>query len=200
MKSLKRSSLIFVAACAICFGIYSCKSNTTSSSTSSDSTATATTQDSAAMTPPADSAAKTKSNPDNDFVIDAARSNSQEIQMLEAGSEQGSNKKLKTDAKKMLADHQKLAKQMTDYAAKKNITLSSDTTMDMSAMNGDNEATFDTAWTQKMIAGHQQTIAKFEAAQNTVTDPELKGMITNTLPTLHTHLDMCQALLVSLKK
>ena len=56
----------------------------------------------------------------------------------------------------MLEDHQALGKQINDFASLNDITLSADTILDMSAMNSENEATFDTAWTNMMIAGHQQ--------------------------------------------
>ena len=45
-----------------------------------------------------------------------------------------------------------------------------------------------------MVDAHQQTIDKFQQAQNDVSDPDLKTIITNTLPTLHKHLDMCKVL------
>ena len=48
----------------------------------------------------------------------------------------------------------------------------------------------DKEWISFMISAHEKAIGKFEGAQNNVTDPELKTMIANTLPTLHAHLDM----------
>jgi len=199
MKKISVKTRYTIILTALMLVFYSCKSNSSSNTSSTDSSTTTVAVHDTARVP--DTSANTRQNgPDANFVIDAARSNSQEMQMLEAAEEQGNNKKLKTDAKKMFADHQKLGQQLLDYASKKNITLSTDSSVDMSAMNGDDESTFDTAWTQKMIEGHQQMITKFEQAKNTVSDADLKTLISGTLPTLHSHLDMCQSLMTTLKK
>jgi len=197
MKKIFKKISYGIAPLILILIFYSCKSSSSSNSSSDSTTTTLTVHDTIRVP---DSSTKKQTNPDASFVIDAAKSNSQEMQMLEAGDEQGNNKKLKSNAKKMFTDHQKLGQQLLDYANKKNITLSADSSVDMSAMNGDDESTFDTAWTQKMITGHQEMITKFEQAQNTVSDPELKSMISNALPVLHSHLDMCQSLLTLLKK
>jgi len=199
MKQILKKTGYALMPVAFILVFHSCKNNSSSSANNSDSTATTVTVHDTVRVPDTSAATKQQS-PDARFVIDAAKSNSEEMQMLEAGDEQGSNKKLKTTAKKMFTDHQKLGQQLLDYATRKNITLSSDTSVDMSAMNGDNEATFDTAWTQKMIDGHQQMIVKFENGQSTVSDPDLKTLISNALPTLHNHLEMCQSLMTVLKK
>jgi len=58
---------------------------------------------------------------------------------------------------------------------------------------------WDAAYVDAQIADHQEAISKFEAAQNTVTDPDLKNLITQALPTLHDHLKMVQDLKASMK-
>ena len=120
--------------------------------------------------------------------------------MLQAGIDKGTDKMLKQDAQKMIADHKKLAGQMKDYCSKKNMAMPAmDNNMDMSAMNDKTGKDWDKAWVDMMADGHKSTIARFEKGQNEVTDADLKSMITMTLPTLHKHLDMVQQLQSKMK-
>lgn len=198
MKQTIKNTGYAVIGCAMMLSMYACggsssSTTTTDSTTSSNTTATA--------TPPAspDTSKPAAANPDATFVMDVAKANAGEMDMLQAGIDKGTNKMLKEDAKKMLDDHKKLAQQAQDYATKKNITLQQPGAMDMTDMNSKTGKDWDKAWVDKMVAGHQATIAKFESAQNTVQDPELKTWITNTLPTLHKHLDMVTQLQGSMK-
>jgi putative membrane protein len=198
----------FVAGFACCVLVASCgNNNANNGANATDTTAGSATTAATipAATPVSDTANnRTNSgaapmnnnggNADANFVMDVAQSNAQEIQMLKAGIDKGTSAALKSDARKMLMDHNKLAKEMSDYAGKKNINLPAADTSESMAMNGAPGASWDQDWVTKMVDGHQQTINKFESAQNTVTDPELKSMITKTLPTLHQHLKMVQDL------
>lgn len=201
-RSIKNAGYLVIGS-ALMLSVYSCHSNSSSSTTTTDSTATTTTP--AASPVSADSTAAAgnaaaSTNKNQDFVTDVLKANAGEIQMLQAGIDKGTSKMLKDDAKKMLVDHKMLAKELTDYANKNNITLPAmDNNMDMGDMNSKTGKDWDAAWAGKMVDGHQQTITKFETSENEVTDPALKTLITNTLPTLHKHLDMVQKLQTSLK-
>ena len=204
-RSIKNAGYAVIGS-ALFLSIYSCNSSNTSSTSSTDSTATSTTATTAP--PPADSAAMAanannaaaSTNKNQQFVTDVLAANAHEIVMLQSGIDKGTNKMLKDDAKKMIADHKGLAQELTDYANKNNIAIpAADNSMDMSDMDSKTGKDWDKAWVDKMVEGHQKTIAKFETAQNEVTDPALKTMITNTLPTLHKHLDMVQKLQDNMK-
>ena len=54
-------------------------------------------------------------------------------------------------------------------------------------------------WTDEMVDAHEKTISRFESAQKDVKDEELRTMITNTLPTLRSHLDMMKGLQAKMK-
>jgi len=170
---------------------------------SSDTTASTTTTDTTtAATPAAQPAADTTTtNKNAAFVTDVVKANGDEIMMLQAGIDKGTSKELKADAKKMIKDHKSLAKALGDYASKNNVTLPTlDTSMNNMGMDNTTGKDWDKSWTDKMVDGHQKTIDKFEKIENEVTDPDLKTLITNTLPTLHSHLDMCQKLQKDLNK
>ena len=63
-----------------------------------------------------------------------------------------------------------------------------------SHLSGLSGSDFDRAFAKQMVDDHERTIAKFEAAQNDITDTELRGFIASTLPTLRQHLEQARAL------
>ena len=206
MKKMFQNAGYAVIGCSMMLSVASCGNSTTTSTSSADSTSSmaADHTSTAIATPaasPADSATANapKGMSDADFVMDVAKGNAGEIKMLQMGVDKGTSKMLKDDAKKMLADHKKLAQQAQDYASKHNITLPAPDNMDMSDMDSKKGKDWDMAWAGKMVDGHQTMIAKFEAEQNVAKDPELKTWVTNTLPTLHNHLDMAQKLQSSMQ-
>jgi putative membrane protein len=193
MKSVIKHTGFLALGCALSLTVLSCGNNS-SKTTTADTTAVAT------PAAPADTSANNtannnaSSNKDANFVSDVSVANAKEMAWLQAGIDNG-GKDVKDHAKMMMKDHQGLAQTMKDYAAKKNITLPPDQDyskdVDMGTKKGKD---WDKAWADKMVDAHQQTIDKFQQAQNDVSDPDLKTIITNTLPTLHKHLDMCKVL------
>lgn len=143
---------------------------------------------------------KNDSADDAEFVRDIAKSNDMELHMLAQGRTMGTDAELKSNAKKMEADHKKLAQQVKEYAASKNITLDTadmDHDMDKNDKKG---ADWDKKWADDMVDEHEKDIKKFEDEQDDVLDPALKDMITNTLPILRSHLDMSKKLQEKLNK
>src|SRR5262249_12263671 len=67
----------------------------------------------------------------------------------------------------------------------------SNATSSLASLNG---SEFDREFIRQMVTDHEQTIAKFESAQNTVQDADLKMFITKTLPTLREHLNQARSL------
>ena len=134
-------------------------------------------------------------NPDSNFVVKAATVNMAELKVLQAGIDNGTSKELKAHAKMMMTDHKKLGAGVKAYSDKKGYTLPADdggkgddalSTINKSSKGND----WDKAWVDHMVSAHEDCIAMFEKAQNTVKDDELRTMITNALVTLHSHLDM----------
>jgi putative membrane protein len=130
---------------------------------------------------------------DADFVEDAVKLNNMELHMLAEGRTKGTNAELKSAAKKMEADHKKLAKKMSEYAAKKNITIDTADHHDMDD-NDAKGAAWDKEWADDMVEDHEKAIKEFEEGQNEVQDAELKAIITETLPTLREHLESAKKL------
>ncbi|MCW3120548.1 MAG: hypothetical protein JWQ38_40 [Flavipsychrobacter sp.] len=138
-------------------------------------------------------------NPDSNFVVKAALDNSKELRLLEAGASNGTDKELKAHAKMMITDHKKLAANVKAYATKKGYVLpegdngkADDELATLSKKTKGKE--WDKEWTDALTSGHKDAVDMFEKAQNDVKDQELKDMITATLPTLRSHLDMMKGL------
>jgi putative membrane protein len=137
---------------------------------------------------------------DADFVKEAIADNNKELHMLAMGKTKGTNAEVKSNAKKMEADHKKLANTLKDYAAKHNITL--DTTgQNTHDMDDDTKgADWDKNWASHMVNAHENAVKEFEDEQNEIKDPELKSIVEQAIPTLKNHLDMSRTLNDKLNK
>jgi len=134
-------------------------------------------------------------NVDSNFVVKAATTNNAELKILQEGMDKASDKELKTHLRMMIADHKKLGVKVKAYSAKKGYTLpdgdngkSDDEIAKLN--NKDKGPDFDKELVDHLVSAHQDCIDMFEKAQNNVKDQELKDMIGDALPTLHSHLDM----------
>lgn len=195
MKTSLRNVRLLLMGCSLMLATAACNST----NSNGDSTADSTTRLEAAidtMTSKVDNALTP--NPEQDFVSDVVKANRHEIMMLQDGIDHGTSKTLKANATKMLADHKKMGDEVMAYASKKNLALPEED-HDMDHIDAKAGKDWDKEWADDMVDGHEKTISRFEKGQNDVTDPELKDMITKTLPTLHNHLDMTKQLQNSLK-
>lgn len=205
--------------CLLTAAITSCgNDNTTSSADATDSTANGTGGDTSGTASNLDDRAKSgvdsladkinsifsSGNPDSSFVLNAGTQNEDEMKLLQAGIDKGTSAELKSHAKMMLADHKKMGQEVKAYAAKKKYktfdaseSKAADEMKDLNSHTAGKD--WDKAWSDKLVAGHEKTIRLFEKGQNNVKDSTLNGMITKTLPTLHSHLTMSQSLQSSFK-
>lgn len=137
-------------------------------------------------------------NEDSSFVEDAITGNMEELKLLNRGVEKGKNALLKSDARKMIADHNKLGTQLKAYAAQMGYATPQSTdkgNTDLDQLDKHPQgADWDKAWADEMIKDHERDINAFEHAQSKAKDDNLKNMIDGTLTTLRNHLDMMKAL------
>lgn len=140
-----------------------------------------------------------KKNDDSDFVVNATLTNKMELNMLEAGVSNGTDKDVKAHARMMIADHKKLGDKVKAYADSKGYLLPADdmgkSKDKLESLNKNTKGKdWDKAWADDMVDDHDKAISQFEGAQNDVKDSTLKGLITDALPTLRKHKDMAQKL------
>ena len=203
MKNLKTHHLLLIAALSLTAAC----NNSGSSTTTTDSTSTMSAKVDTAVKDikqgaenvAADVKNAIDGNPDSNFVVKATVANMEELKVLQEGWDKGTDKELKAHAKMMIADHKKLGVKVKDYSAKKSYALpDNDNSKGDDAVASLNKNTkgkdWDKAWVDKMVDGHKDAIDLFEKYQDKVKDADLKAMITSTLPTLHSHLDMVKQL------
>lgn len=170
-----------------CLALASCGDNTNNtSSTTTDTTKTVVDNS---------GDANIKKSDDQEFVTEVIAANMAEIDAHTAAQTHAASAEVKAHAKHMLGDHQKMGEEMKAYAQKKNYPIPTaapdDDKKELDDMNNDKKgADWDKAYLDEQEKDHEKTISKFEDAQDDVADPELKDMITKTLPTLRAHLQM----------
>ncbi|MCU1324822.1 MAG: hypothetical protein JWN34_192, partial [Bryobacterales bacterium] len=134
------------------------------------------------------------------FVQEALEGGRMEVDMGKMASKQGSDSNIKAYGKKLVADHTATNKKLQALAKKnmagmtntKSTSMAADSEL-MSAKGAD----FDKAFAAMAVQHHQKDIAQFEAAEKDVTNPDLRALITATLPILRDHLQQAQTLSAS---
>ncbi len=139
-------------------------------------------------------------NSDKDFVKDATELNTKEIAWLKAGVSMGTDKEVKMHAEHMLADHEKTGAEMKDLAMAKGLEVPTVDTAGEVNVNDSKGKACDKKWADKMVDDHEKIINRYERAEGDVKDADLKAMITKTLSTLRSHLDMAKKLKERLDK
>lgn len=134
---------------------------------------------------------------DAEFVSEAVGANLAEIAMHKAAETHATTADVKAHAKHMLTDHNKMLSDMQAYASRKGYSIPADASADkkeeLDKMNTEKKgADWDKAYLDKMVDDHKKDISKFEDAEDDVKDAELKTMISSTLPTLRSHLQMVE--------
>lgn len=188
-------SLFTLAVLAVAASLTSCGNNN-GTGNATDSTTTSTT-----MATPMESGTDMNANASNamsdqDFVTRASAANAAEIAAHKAAETHAKSAEVKTHARHMLADHQKLADEMKSLASKKGWTLSDaappEKQQELDQMNQKSGADWDKAYVDSQLQAHQDAINLFEGASASVQDSDLKALIDKTLPTLRDHLQMVQ--------
>ena len=206
MKKITYKSITaMMMAGAFSLAMSSCGNGGNSAATGTDSSASGSTSTMATTTPPAmpadtshpaTAAPAAQGMTDQDFITKASAANLAEINAHKAAGSHAMSAEVKSLAKHMLADHEKLGSDVKAYAAKKKLTVSTEPPADKKQMlddvNSKKGKDWDAAYLDAQEADHKEVIAMFQSAQGSVTDPELKDMITKTIPQLQMHLQMVQ--------
>jgi len=169
--------------------------NTATASTTGDMNAPATTSaDASAM-----SAEPAAAGPitDTTFYQDVLNDGQKEVATSKMAAKNASSKDVKDFAKMLVADHTAL-EQKVKAAGGKDVTAPT-APADTSAIEGKTGKDFDKAYVDAMVADHEKAIAMFENASKNASTDKAKKLASDTLPTLHKHLDAAQKLQSSLQ-
>ncbi|HEY4148522.1 MAG TPA: DUF4142 domain-containing protein [Chitinophagaceae bacterium] len=185
MKTLKRLYPFLLAAGAL--SLAACNNNSGGTG-GPDSTASA-------MKPADSSSMMAKSSPEQDFINVAVPGNTKEIIWMKAGIAKSASSDLKSHARMMLKDHEKLDATVKNYLSMHtNIIAPTVDTTNTVTINDKTGKDWDKAWADKMVDDHQELLDKLKKAQKDVTDTALLAIVNNTIPVVESHLAMVKNL------
>jgi putative membrane protein len=132
---------------------------------------------------------------DADFVVNTIAASYCEVKLAQLAKNRSKDAGVKEIANMLETDHNKVINQLKGYAAKNGISVPLEETEeqkkdinDLASERDPNK--FDEKWVEMLEDNHEKTIDKFEKRLNKTEDLELKNWITETLPSLKSHLDM----------
>ncbi|HVZ87187.1 MAG TPA: DUF4142 domain-containing protein [Polyangia bacterium] len=121
-----------------------------------------------------------------------------EIQAGEIAEKNGQSGQVRRYGEMLVQDHTAADKKVAALAQEENIDLKANTPApspnDMGTM-ATTGATFDRMFAQDMAQDHKKDINEVTAVRNTTTDPKLRALLTDLLPTLEKHETMAQKII-----
>jgi putative membrane protein len=133
---------------------------------------------------------------DKEFMMSAAHSDQNEIQLSKMALTKGVSADAKTLANQMIADHTKSTANLKPIALKAGVTLPADMDAEhkalaptMAKLTGKE---FETKYLAQMVTDHQKTANTLAAHKAMTKNTALSGWITTTLPVVEQHLSMSQ--------
>lgn len=138
----------------------------------------------------------TNTNPDMDFVNDAAKGNRAEVQLGKMVAAKTKDPSVKQFAQMMVKDHTAALDKLEQVAKSKNMTLPDGIPDDaqelQSKISKDSGKQLDKDYMDGMVQDHQKDVQEFQQATDKLQDPDIKNWATTTLPTLQKHLAKAQ--------
>ncbi|MFN7913791.1 MAG: DUF4142 domain-containing protein [Vicinamibacterales bacterium] len=145
----------------------------------------------------ASSQASTRTNPDHDFILEAAMGGMAEVELGQLATEKAQSDQVKQFAQRMVTDHGKANDELKSLVSSKNINLPTDSGAHhkaikdrLSKLSG---AAFDRAYMQEMVTDHRKDVNAFKKESTSGKDPDVKAWAAKTLPTLQEHLQVAQS-------
>ena len=133
---------------------------------------------------------------DKEFMMSAAHSDQNEIQLSKMALTKGVSAEAKTLANQMIADHTKSTANLKPIALKAGVTLPTDMDAEHKAlaptMTKLTGKEFETKYLAQMVTDHQKTANTLAAHKAMTKNTALSGWITTTLPVVEQHLSMSQ--------
>jgi putative membrane protein len=131
---------------------------------------------------------------DKEFMMSAAHSDQNEIQLSKMALSKGVSAEAKALANQMITDHTKSTANLKPIAAKAGVTLPADMDAEhkalaptMAKLTGKE---FETKYMAQMVTDHQKTANTLAAHKTMTKNTALSGWITTTLPVVEQHLSM----------
>ena len=141
-----------------------------------------------APTPPSGTVTVKLSQKDVNFIQKAAGGGQQEVENGKMAEKQGKSADVKRIGARMVADHTKANKELTELANRKGVKFNTSgvKAQDIGA------ADFDRQYLKLLELNHKSDIAEFQTQAKSGDDRDLKAWAAKTLPTLQQHLAMIE--------
>ena len=141
-----------------------------------------------APTPPSGTVTVKLSQKDVNFIQKAAGGGQQEVENGKMAEKQGKSADVKRIGARMVADHTKANKELTELANRKGVKF------DTSGVRAQNigAADFDRQYLKLLELDHKNDIAEFQKEAKSGDDRDVKAWAAKTLPTLQGHLAMVE--------
>ncbi|SIT41241.1 putative exported protein [Paraburkholderia ribeironis] len=138
---------------------------------------------------------------DQQFVLEASKSDATEIAASKVALKNSHDPHVRAFAQQMIADHTKLSHGMASLVSKKGFTP---TPSQDSALVGKLQTLkgkeFDQAYVEQVgVEAHQRAVDLFQQESQSGTDSQLKAAAAHALPTIKHHLEMAQQLAGGMK-
>src|SRR5437763_5943439 len=142
-----------------------------------------------APTPPAGTATVKLRQKDVSYIQKAGGGGQQEVENGKMAEKQGKSADVKQIGARMVADHTKANKELTELANRKGVKFD---TRGVRAQNI-GAADFDRQYLKLLELDHKNDIAEFQKEAKSGDDRDVKAWAAKTLPTLQEHLAMVEA-------
>jgi len=138
---------------------------------------------------------------DQQFVLDASKSDATEIAASKIALKNSKDPHVRKFAQQMIADHTKLSHAMSTLVAKKGFKQApvADSALvgKLQTLKGKE---FDQAYVEQIgVEAHQRAVDLFQQESQSGTDAQLKAAAAHALPTIEHHLKMAQQLAGDMK-
>lgn len=133
------------------------------------------------------------------FISDVIENNYETMTFLREGINKSVDAELKSNAGKMLTDHEKLDKTLRDYAARKKYAPDIDTSASIS-INRPAGSIWDEEWADEVGDKTKNLARQFSRAEYWAKTAELKDIVSRTLPVLRANQDIAERLEIKFEK
>lgn len=135
---------------------------------------------------------------DKTFIETALKGGIAEVQEVELAQKKAANPQLRTAAAQLEKEHKALNTELSRIGTQYGVALPKEPSAERKALYDKLQKLegeqFDAQFLKAGSEAHQKTIALFESTQANSTNPEIKALAGNTLPTLKKHLSMLKGL------
>jgi putative membrane protein len=133
---------------------------------------------------------------DTRFIDHAVRGNQAEIEIGKLAEQKAQSPEAKSLAQRLVTDHGKANKQLTQIAKEKGVELPTGPDREQQELRARleklNGAAFDRAFVEAQVKDHQKDVQFYQTESTRLQDPQLRSFAQQTLPVLQEHLQMAE--------